>query len=342
MRRPRKVAEFGIVQLQQVAAVEVDPAAARSSRCSASRPMVARARVDFPGTALADHADDAAARNRQADIAQGMDRPARGSKINGQILDLEQRRRGGHQTMRLSLGSSMSRRHSPRKVKPSVVRISGMPRGDHDPGRLADQIVSFVERAAPARGRRRHAEPEEAQARLQRDHRRNIHAGDDQQGTNDIRQQVAQHDAKGTGAQGALGQDEFGALQRKGLRAHQPRIDRRRGNDHDQHDGCQAGAQQRDDRQRQHHRGKGIDRVEQQQQRVVEPARAVARQHAKRQAEDQRDGYGADADDERDLAAFDDAAEDVATHLIGAGEMGQGECLHAGRECSSCSVRMER
>ena len=123
---PAQVAEFGGAQLQQVAAVEqsIRPPVIVALFCN--RPMVASARVDFPEPLSPTTPTMLPRGHGQADIAQRMDRPARGPEFDGEILDLQQRR-GGHQTIRRSLGSSMSRRHSPRKVKPSVVMISGMP-----------------------------------------------------------------------------------------------------------------------------------------------------------------------------------------------------------------------
>src|SRR5262249_60852906 len=76
--------------------------------------------------ALADDADDAAARHLERHAAQRMHEAARRLEIDAEILD---RKDAGcrHHTIRRSFGSNMSRRDSPRKVKPSVVMMSGMP-----------------------------------------------------------------------------------------------------------------------------------------------------------------------------------------------------------------------
>ena len=61
---------------------------------------------------------------------------------------------------------------------------------------------------------------------------------------------------------------------------------------------------------------------------IVEPARPVAGDKAERQADQHGDCDRADADDERDLAALDDAAQDVTAKLVGAHHMEQRGLKH--------------
>ena len=86
----------------------------------------AETRVDLPRAALADDADDAAARHVEIDVAQRVHPPARRREVDAEVADVEERSPRA-QARACSLGSNTSRRASPRKVKPSVVRISGMP-----------------------------------------------------------------------------------------------------------------------------------------------------------------------------------------------------------------------
>ena len=62
------------------------------------------------------------------DLPQGVQDPATGAVVHGKIPDAQQGvvHRRSHRSSR-SFGSKMSRKDSPRNVKPSVVRISGMP-----------------------------------------------------------------------------------------------------------------------------------------------------------------------------------------------------------------------
>ena len=77
MRRPRRSRSSRGVQLQHVAAVEQSTRPPRDRRVVRQQADGRQSQGRFSGAALADDADDAAARNGQADIAQRMDRPAR-------------------------------------------------------------------------------------------------------------------------------------------------------------------------------------------------------------------------------------------------------------------------
>ena len=60
--------------------------------------------------------------------------------------------------------------------------------GHHDPRRLADKTIALLQDAAPARRRRRNAHAEIGEASLERHDGGDVHAGDDEQGAHDIRQ----------------------------------------------------------------------------------------------------------------------------------------------------------
>src|SRR5262249_51595009 len=122
---PTQIAQLRFVHRQHVRAVEQD-AAAVNDRILRQQAERSERQRGFPRAALADNADDAAARDVEGDIAERMHRSARGKEMDGEPRDGEDAARGNHPTRR-SFGSSMSRKDSPRKVKPSVVMMSGMP-----------------------------------------------------------------------------------------------------------------------------------------------------------------------------------------------------------------------
>ena len=136
-------------------------------------------------------------------------------------------------------------------------------------------------------------------------------------------QHVDRKDAGGAGAERALGQDEFRGFQGQSLGAHDPAVDRHRGHDQDQDHHLEAGAGERHGGEREHDGRERAQGVEQEQQHAVEPARAVAREHAEQEADDQRDRDRPEGDLERHPAAEEDAREGVAAELVGAGEVGE-------------------
>ena len=77
------------------------------------------------GSAFADHAENSALRDRDADVPERMDQAARRSEIDVQPLDFEQRLQ--NQRIPRSFGSITSLSASPRSVNPSVVNTSGIP-----------------------------------------------------------------------------------------------------------------------------------------------------------------------------------------------------------------------
>ena len=84
----------------------------------------------------------------------------------------------------------------------------------------------------------------------------------------------------------------------------------------------QAGARQRDDGEREHDGGKGVDGVEHEQQRIVHPARPVARQHPEHQPREEPDRHRDRRHLQRDPAPVEDPGQGVAAELVGAQQEG--------------------
>ena len=221
----------------------------------------------------------------------------------------------------LRFGSSRSLSASPRKVKPSVARMIGRPPAKTIQGASRIEPVPSS-RIRPQDGAGRgYAETEIGKPGLKRDDGRHVHAGDDQHRADDIGQDVDAEDAQGRGAERAQRKHIVGPLGREGRTADQPGI----GRDQEQHDqhhqrACR-GAEQRDECQAKDHGGEGIGSVEDQKQKAVEPARAVARKKSKRSAEDHRDRDAEQPDLQGQCRSGEHAAEDVAPELVGAHQM---------------------
>src|SRR5262249_45318585 len=114
----------GVAQGEQVLAFEADLAAfdpgglGKDAEHGAGKGRLAAAR--FP-----DHARYLAARHGELDVVEDLSHALVGAHREAQILHLQQRI-GGHRE-RLSRGSTMSRRPSPSKLKPSTVRKMASP-----------------------------------------------------------------------------------------------------------------------------------------------------------------------------------------------------------------------
>jgi hypothetical protein len=117
--------------------------------------------------------------------------------------------------------------------------------------------------------------------------RPNVHARQDERGTDHVRQHVLDQDAKEPGPEGSLGEDEVVAPEGLRLRANDSPIHRDRRDDDDQDDRVEARPEQCDDGQGEHDGGEGADGVEAEDQPVVQPVGAVARQHSERQPTDE-------------------------------------------------------
>ena len=117
----------GFGQAQQVASVEIDGAPGHLG-IGRQQADDGRDQRRLAAAALSHQTDDPAARNVDVDLPQGVQDPATGAVVHGKIPDAQQGvvHRRSHRSSR-SFGSKMSRKDSPRNVKPSVVRISGMP-----------------------------------------------------------------------------------------------------------------------------------------------------------------------------------------------------------------------
>ncbi len=142
-------------------------------------------------------------------------------------------------------------------------------------------------------------------------------------------------DARGAGAERALGEDEFGLLQRQRLGPHEPAVAGREARHDDDDDRLDARSDQGDEGEGEHDRRKRANRVEDEDDGIVEPARTVTGD----EPEDPTDDHGKRHRDERhfegDPRADDDAREDVAAELVGAEEMSERGFRQFLRNCNT-------
>src|SRR6185436_1026373 len=82
------------------------------------------------------------------------------------------------------------------------------PRRQSEPWRLVEIGVAVMEEPAPARERRADANSQKAQTRLDRDHNRNVHAGEHEDRADDVGQHMMEQDAPGLRTEHRLGLEE--------------------------------------------------------------------------------------------------------------------------------------
>ena len=184
-RRHRVLEDHGDARAAQMplrspAAAPADPR--RRARCGRRRRRVCRQQAEqrqrerrLAAAALADQADDAPLADRQADVAQHMQRAVR---------TWRNRRTGSRSRpvacvahgSRLSFGidrvaqALAEQREAERRQRQHAARHQ------HRPDRLLEIGEAVEQHRAPARQRRADADAEEAQARLQRDDDGDVHA----------------------------------------------------------------------------------------------------------------------------------------------------------------------
>ena len=132
-------------------------------------------------------------------------------------------------------------------------------------------------------------------------------------------------------AQGAPGEHELPLADRHRLGTDDPRVDRPAGDPEHQDHVRQAWSEDRDDRQRQQHEGKGQHHVDQRHDRPVGAAAKVAGAEPEQHADGRRDQHRAGSHHQGDAAAVDDARQEIAPHLIGTKEVPCGTAFHPGR-----------
>ena len=123
-----QVAQFVIGHAQNVGTLERHGAAVDDS-VGGQEPQQRVDKRRLAAAGFADDADNLVLGHRQVDVAQGPHGAAQGPVADRQVADLEDvvvAATAAHRSFNI-MGSKTSRNASPRKVKPSVVRFSGMP-----------------------------------------------------------------------------------------------------------------------------------------------------------------------------------------------------------------------
>ena len=138
-------------------------------------------------------------------------------------------------------------------------------------------------------------------------------------GLQNIRQQMAQQNARGRSAQRTRGEHVLHFLSLQNLSAREPCVARPPGDDERENHLVDARAEERRERNRQQDPRKRKKRVDEHDvHEVVEPAADVARKRADRKADGARAADYAHRDQHRDARAEDNAREDVAAEIVGA------------------------
>src|SRR2546425_769428 len=188
-------------------------------------------------------------------------------------------------------------------------------------GLLHERAAGARQHQAPRRGRRLGPDAEEGERRLDQDRVAEPDGGDDEDRRRHVRQDVAGDDARVAAAQGLRRLHVPVLLRREHRPANDARVAR---DDHDgdrDHRVGRVRLEDRDDRQREHQFRDRLDRVHDALAEEVEPTLAVATQEPDDHARRGADADGEESDPERDPAAVDDPAQDVAADVVRAERM---------------------
>src|SRR5262245_35722965 len=137
-----------------------------------------------------------------------------------------------------------------------------------------------------------------------------------------------EQDAQRARAERALGYDEFTRLERQCLRAHHAAIDGNRRDHNDKDDRPEARTQHDDHGEREHYGWERTHGVEEQHQAVVEPARAIACEHAQPYSDGERRRYGEERYPERDSTTVEYPCKEIATKMVGTQHMAEARARH--------------
>ncbi len=185
-----------------------------------------------------------------------------------------------------------------------------------EPGRLGHEAASGVEHVAPGGLRRLRAQAEEAQRRFQQHRVGERHSRLDQERRHHVGQDLAHHDAPVAHPDGAGGVDILLAQHVVGRRARQPRESRNEDDADREHGVEDAGAQARQQDDRQQDRREGEQQLHQPHQREIDPAAEIGGEDADDRAADQADADGDQRDLDRDARREDRARQHVAADLV--------------------------
>ena len=292
---------------------------------------------------LADQREGLAALDRQAQAVDGAHDAGIGVELDLEMIDLD------HGRLAFGLNARRGLKAARARVEglPHAVgeQVGGQHQRDHedegrgegppDDGVAAHLVAREVDHAAEAVHRRVDTDADIAQHRLVQDQRRELEHGDDQHQVRDVGEDVADHDARRSDAEGIGGLHEFELAQLERLAAQQPAQPGPAGQAehgaqqeelevgaldagleqfgvlveqdlHHQH----AGSDQQDVRDRRQHRVEVLDDL-------VDPTLEVARHDAQHHGQRQR-GHGRQRADHEGGA---DALERLVEHVV-AGHVG--------------------
>jgi len=186
------------------------------------------------------------------------------------------------------------------------------------PGRRRDLVARLGEHAAPAREGRPDAEAEERQGGFCQDSATHAQRGDHDQRSQDVGQDLGEHDAQVAVAQDAGGLDVALALQGQDLGAGDAAGVGPAGEAERDDQAGQAGPEDRHDGERKDQRRDRQHQVGEAAHDIVPPAAPVAGGEAQSDADQAVADLADDADAQRDAGAVEDARVDVAALGIGA------------------------
>jgi hypothetical protein len=221
------------------------------------------------------------------------------------------------------------RRSAAPRVEPVAEAVDHQVEGDHgdhdrQPGEGgqppgADQpALAFGDQVAPARRRRRDAQPEEGEGGLGEDGVAHQQAGLHQDRGQRVGQQVAAEDLERRQPQPARREHERPLLERQQLGAEQPADGHPAGGAEDPDDRPAAGPEQRDHRHHQEHPGHGDHGVDGAHQHPVGQRAADPRRRSHHHADRQRQQGRQQADGERDPRPVDQPRPQIASEAVGA------------------------
>ena len=200
----------------------------------------------------------------------------------------------------------------------STVNMMARPGMTESPPGRDDEVAALGDHDAPRGVRRRDARAEEAERRLQQDDVSHLERREDDDGVEDVREDVAEDDAQVRGPRDAGARDEVHLLERQHLRAHLPGVARPEQQRDDGDGRGRAGLEQDDEYEReQDERQREVD-VDEPHDDVVPPAPEVARDEAEQRADDAADSQCSERDERCRSRAEDHTAEDVASLAVAA------------------------
>ena len=231
---------------------------------------------------------------------------------------------------RLRRGSTMSRRPSPSRLKPSTVRKIARP-GKVENHQASGRYCAALGDGEPPVGiGRRRAHAEEAEHRRDQDREAHADGGAHDDGRDAVRQDVEKKDARAARPDALQRVDEERGLEPPRLGVDDAGEEGPVGQRQRQHGALEARRHQLRQRQRQDQLRHGEKHVGDAHDRLGDPSPGSSRPiEPERHADQHRDADHHQRDRERPARAEDDAGEDVAAEVVGAERMSPARRLEA-------------